>query len=346
MIESPKPDGHLPPPALERAIFGFMASNVLFAADELGLLDRLARAETHDGPTLAAELRVAPLALDRLLTALVSMQLLTREGDGYRMPDPVRPFLKRDSSLYCGGVFPLLKNFSMRTFQHLGEAMVDGAPQWKKVLPGEGAAPFDIIYQDAVALERFARAMWSLGYRAATELVEHLRLEQGGHLVDLGGGSGAFAVAALQRWPALSAEVFDRPALEPTLARTRSEYGLSTRLGFTGGDFFESPLPTADVYALGFILSDWTDAQSARLLRSVHGALAPGGRVLILERLFNEQRTGPLPTALMDLCMLLETGGRHRSASQYHGLLRQAGFSPGPVHLSSYEKHMVIGIKD
>ncbi|WP_191260929.1 methyltransferase [Comamonas sp. JC664] len=345
MRESPDIESHSPPPVLERAIFGFMASHVLFAADDLGVLDLLAQGEAFESTALATKLSVSEEALDRLLTALVGMELLTRDGGGYRMPPQIRPFLSRSHGLYCGGLFPLLKHFSMRTFMHLGDALVDGAPQWKKVLPGEGAAPFDLIYQDAGALERFAQAMWSLGYQAATELVRPLALERGGHLVDLGGGSGSFAVAALQQWPALTADVFDRPAMESTVARQRDAHGLGSRLGFVGGDFFQSGLPRADLYALGFILSDWTDAQSLPLLRAIHSALAPGGQILILERLFNEQRTGPLPTALMDLCMLLETGGKHRSAAQYHALLRQAGFSPGPVHHSSYEKHMVVGIK-
>ena len=332
------------PAELERIIFGFMASHALFTGDELGVLDRLAAGGTHPAEELARARGVSAAALDRLLVALVSLGVLERAQGGYRMAEHLRPFLDRKSERYCGGMFPLLKNFSTQTFMHLTSAIGDGKPKWDRVLP-RGTSPFEAFFSQEETRERFGAAMWAMGYLAAKELVPLLALEGRHQLVDLGGGSGSFSVAALERWPELTARIYDLPAMEPTVRGTIDRHGLSGRLEFMGGDFFNGQLPEADVYSLGYILSDWTDEVCVQLLRRVHAVMPPGGRVLILERLFDDDKAGPVPTALMDLCMMLESGGRHRTVGEYNELLRSSGFQPQAVYRSSGEKHMVIGSK-
>jgi len=334
------------PAPLERAVYGFMASHALFAAEGSGLLAALCRGGRRSAGELAAECSLHAPTVDRLLTALVSMDLVERSGPGYHMPDRIRPFLDRADPMYSGGLFPLFERVSTRTFARLGEALKDGEPQLAAALGEERASPFDVLYGDDVARDRFAAAMWSLGYRAAGELAPHLALpDRPNHLVDVGGGSGSFAVAALLRWPHLTAEVFDLPALESAVASAVRAHRLEGRLSFRPGDFFRDALPAADLCSLGYILSDWSDEQSLAILRAAHRALRPDGRVLILERLFDDDRNGPMSTALMDLCMLLEPGGKHRTAREYGALLERAGFAPLGVHRSTGEKHLIVGRK-
>ena len=86
-------------------------------------------------------------------------------------------------------------------------------------------------------------------------------------------------------------------------------------------------------------------AAGPAVLRKAYQACRPGGRVLIMERLFDDDRRGPLATAVMNLEMHVETQGRHRTAAEYTDLLAEAGFDTAAVRRSSREKHLVTGHK-
>ena len=74
-----------------------------------------------------------------------------------------------------------------------------------------------------------------------------------------------------------------------------------------------------------FILHDWTDDESQRILAAVRSAIAPGGRLLVVEMLVPEA-SEPGFVQLMDINMLVMTGGRERTATEYGALFASAGF--------------------
>jgi acetylserotonin N-methyltransferase len=92
------------------------------------------------------------------------------------------------------------------------------------------------------------------------------------------------------------------------------------------GDFFNDPLPAADIYAVGRILHDWGEEKIRKLLARIYAALPTGGALLIAERLLHEDRRGPVSTHMQSLNMLVCTEGRERTLSEYSALLRDAGF--------------------
>jgi acetylserotonin N-methyltransferase len=92
------------------------------------------------------------------------------------------------------------------------------------------------------------------------------------------------------------------------------------------GDFFNDPLPPADLYSLGRILHDWADEKALGLLRKIAAALPDGGGVLIAEILLDEDRTGPVSGLMQSLNMLVCAEGRERTLSEYTALLGAAGF--------------------
>jgi hypothetical protein len=139
--------------------------------------------------------------------------------------------------------------------------------------------------------------------------------------------------------------VFDLPQVGPHLERTRDGHGLAERLSFVAGDFFRDALPAGDLIAMGYVLSNWPDRECLELLRKAYAACVPGGRVLVMERLFDDGRNGPIATAVMNLEMQVETRGRHRTATEYLDLLTQAGFADAEVRRSTRDKHLVIGRK-
>lgn len=147
-------------------------------------------------------------------------------------------------------------------------------------------------------------------------------------LMDVGGGTGAFLAAVGALHPTLQMTLFDLPAVAPGAADRFAEAGMSERVQIVPGSFRDDPLPQgADIISLVRVLYDHADETVIALLKAVHDALPPGGRVLISEPMTggsSPQRAGDAYFALY--CMAMRTG-RARSQAQIVQLLTQAGFT-------------------
>jgi hypothetical protein len=328
------------PSELERAVYGVVATPALHVADRHGVFTHLIRHGGATAPELAAALGVDADTLERVLLVLVAFGVLGKTPDEqYVVPEPMRPYLDRDDPRYLGGFVEHLATETVARMGRLDAYLREGKAAVDRDLP----SPFETLYRDEAATRDFLRAMWDLSYAPSQEIAALAGLGDVTRLVDVGGATGPFATAALQHAPALRAVIFDLPQVEPYLRESAQRHGLVGRLAFKGGDFFADELPQGDCIAFGYVLSDWTDATCAMLLEKAYRACTPPGRVLIMERLFDDARTGPLPTSVMNLTMHVETEGRHRTAAEYCALLEAAGFTNCEVHRTGGEKHLVIG---
>ncbi len=86
------------------------------------------------------------------------------------------------------------------------------------------------------------------------------------------------------------------------------------------------PVSSADLYALGRILHDWSEAKVRELVGKIYDALPPGGGLLIAEKLLAPDKTGPLSALMQSLNMLVCTEGKERTLAEYEALLQEAGF--------------------
>jgi hypothetical protein len=330
------------PVALERSVYGLITTPVLQLTLEHGILDRL----LADGPlrssSVAERIGADPDTVERLLLVLTAFEILRRDADGsFHVPTEIAPFVDRDSSSYIGGFVNHLVTGTPARLTRLAEYLTQG----KQAADAGRSAPYDEFYRDEQSTQDFMDAMWDLSYGVSHALAALAGLDGHRRLVDVGGANGPFAVAALRQAPQLTAVVFDLAQVGPHLERTRAAQGLTDRLSFEAGDFFHDDLPTGDLIALGYVMSNWPDRECSELLRKAHAACAPGGRVLIMERLFNDGRDGPIATAVMNLEMQVETRGRHRTPAEYFELLTDAGFVEPQVRRSTRDKHLITGRK-
>ncbi|MGW7057983.1 methyltransferase [Streptomyces sp. NPDC054904] len=326
---------------LDDALFGLFSTHALHLADKHGVFVQLIEEGPATAGKIAAARQIDAETLERLLLVLASVSVLERDAHGtYRLAADLAPSLDPRSPRYIGDFVRHLITNTAGRLPRLDDYLACGKAAADEGLP----TPFDTIYRDEAATGEFLQAMWNLSFGVSEELVRLARLGEARTLVDVGGASGAFAVAALSAYPELNVTVFDLPEVGPFLDRTRQERGLQGRLDFAPGDFFRDPLPPADCLSFGYILSDWDDETCVALLRKAHDACADGGKVLLMERLFEEDG-GPLATAVMNLSMHVETQGRHRTAAAYMELLEQAGFGDCTEHRSTWDKHLVVGRK-
>ena len=330
------------PTALENAIYGLVSTPALHLADKHGIFRHLIDDGPADSATLADRLGVDQDTTQRLLLVLVAFRILRIGTDGtFSVPADVSPYLDRRDERHVNDFVEHLIVHTPTRLPRLDTFMTQGKTAADAAQPG----PFETFYRDEQATRAFVEAMWNLSYAASHELAALADLRDGELLVDVGGASGPFAIAALLHRPSLRAVVFDLPPVEPSLREAGRAHGVADRLDFVPGDFFRDDLPEGDCIAFGYVLSDWTDETCLGLLRKAYRACCPGGRVLIMERLFDDDRRGPLATAVMNLEMHVETQGRHRTAAEYTDLLAQAGFDTPAVRRSSREKHLVTGHK-
>jgi hypothetical protein len=328
------------PIALERSVYGLVTTPVLHLALEHGIFARL----LADGPlpssAVAERTGADPDTVERLLLVLTAVEVVRRDAEGrFHVPAEIAPFVDRGDPSYVGGFVNHMVTGTPLRLERLGEYLTRG----KEAADAGRPAPYDEFYRDEQSTREFMDAMWDLSYGVSQELAALAGLDGHRELVDVGGANGPFAVAALRQSPTLRAVVFDLTPVGPHLERTRIDQGLADRLSFVAGDFFRDDLPAGDLIAMGYVMSNWPDRECSELLHKAHAACAPGGRVLLMERLFDDGRDGPIATAMMNLEMQVETRGRHRTSAEYFELLTGAGFADPEVRRSTRDKHLIIG---
>ena len=102
-----------------------------------------------------------------------------------------------------------------------------------------------------------------------------------------------------------------------------------------GGDFLAEVPVEADLYLLKAVLQHWDDAAVRAILESCREAMKPHARLVIAERLLPEQAAADDVAVMLDLHMMVVTGGRVRSLAAFEALLSQAGLSVSRVVATS-----------
>jgi acetylserotonin N-methyltransferase len=153
------------------------------------------------------------------------------------------------------------------------------------------------------------------------------------HLIDIGGGSGAFAIPLALKYPHLRITLVELPRALPHIRAFLKRHGVENRIELAGLNVHHVPwrLPECDGVLFGNFVHFCDDEETTSLLRESRMALRPGGRVLIHEMLWNERMDGPRVTALWNFWMTTISSGGQRSVRQFTDLLRAAGFGAPDV---------------
>jgi len=295
----------------------------MFAAVELGVFDAVKVPKSLSN--LSAELGCDRMALMTLLDSCVSLGLLTRNGDQYVNTPCAEAYLTQASPRRMTGYIHYSNRVMWKMWANLEDAVREGTHRWKQTFDFDGPL-FSHFFRTDSAMQEFLMGMHGFGMITSPHVVNAFDLSRFRILADLGGATGHLAIAACQRYADMRGIVFDLPhALD--LAKSMVEAsGVSDRMEVIGGDFFQDPLPKADLYALGRIVHDWSESKIKTLLKRIFDALPSGGGLLIGEKIIWEDHTGPRWALMQSLNMIVCTEGRERTLSEYADLLEEAGF--------------------
>jgi len=322
---------------------GFWGSKTLLSAVELGLFTELAAGPLNE-QELTERLKLHPRATRDFFDALVALSMLEREADRYRNTAETDFFLVRHRPSYIGGLLEMANERLYPFWGALSEALRTGLPQ-NEVKTG-GAGLFESIYGDPDRLRLFLGAMTGLSMGASKGIAGKFPWQDYKTLIDVGGAQGGLLVQVALAHPHLAGVNFDLPVVEPIFKEYAASHGLIDRLSFQPGDFFNDPLPSADVITMGHILHDWNLSEKRMLLDKAYAALPDGGALIVFEALIDDERRQNAFGLLMSLNMLIETpGGFDYTGEDCSGWMREAGFSATRVEHLIGPDSMVVGIK-
>lgn len=305
-------------------IEAFRRSKTMFAAVNLGVFDLLeSHAMTSDA--VAEKLQLNRDATARLLEGCTGLGLLTYNNGVFANTPAAATYLCQSSEQALTGYINYSNDASYALWGHLEDAVREGTARWQQTF-GWPAPIFDHFFSTEEKMRTFIMAMHGFGVMTSPAVARAFDLGSFQTLVDLGAATGHLTIAACEAWPHLHGTVFD---MERVIAVARTEVAKSEardRIGFVAGDFFKDALPSADFYALGRVLHDWSEDKIHQLLRRIYEALPAGGGLLIAEKLLHPDKTGPIHAHMQSLNMLVCTEGKERTLAEYRALLEAAGF--------------------
>jgi hypothetical protein len=330
------------PDAIMQLAFGFWGSKTLLSAVELGLFTELAR-----GPLGLDEIRTRlnlhPRGVRDFLDALVALGMLEREGDTYANTPAVDLYLDRTKPTYMGGMLEMMSARLFRFWADLTEGLKSGQPQNEAK---HGGGLFETLYSDPARLEQFLSAMTGISLGAARAMAVRFPWAEYQSFVDIGTAQGALPVVLAQAHKHLTGIGADLPVVGPVFQKYVASHGLQDRLRFEALDFFQEPLPRAEVIIMGHILHDWDLPTKRMLVARAYDALPSGGSFIVFEAIIDDQRRSNALGLLMSLNMLIEThGGFDYTGEECAGWMREAGFRQTRVEPLSGPDSMVIGVK-
>lgn len=172
-------------------------------------------------------------------------------------------------------------------------------------------------------VSRWVRFTSALTRVEAPALLDATDLSGRRRLLDVGGNSGEFAAQACRRHPELRATVLDLPVVCLLGERHVAALPEASRIGFERSSGTATAFPPGhDAIVFKSMLHDWPDAQALGFLQRAREALAPGGRVWILER------AAPVPERFDWSALPVMLFARsYRLAEDYRRMLDAAGFS-------------------
>ena len=314
------------PDNIVEMIRGFMPSRAVLTALELDVFTAIGSGATAQ--QVAGKIQCAVRATEMLLNALVALRLLQKEDGVFKdTPLSARFFVEGTPDSARLGQLHIANMW--KRWSTLTDAMKAGT----SVAPrGENGwvKPF-IAAMDVNARGRARAVAQAAGVNGAQ------------HMLDLGGGSGAYSIAFAKAAPGLQCEIVDLADVLPITQEHIRKAGLADRISTRPGDMLTIPLEPGkyDLVLLSAICHMFSPEDNRRLLRRAYEALAPKGRLIISDFVLDPSKTAPRFAALFALNMLVGTqAGASYSEPEYAAWLKEAGFAdatrvrmPGPASL-------------
>jgi len=307
---------------LER-IAAYWQSQLVYVAAKLGIADALVAGPltVHE---IAARVGAHPPYLGRVLRALASVGIFAADPHGRFHLTRLAQTLRSDhpESLRNFALM-LVDDYNWSAWGALEHTVRTGEPAFEHV---HGAPAFPWMRAHPEKEKMFSASMASISVMENSAVTRAYAFGKLRKVVDVGGAHGHLLASILRSHVKLRGVLFDQPPVIEEAVKTGflSASDLAGRCEVVGGDFFESVPTGADAYVMKYIVHDWDDDKSVRILQNCRKAMAEDGRVLVIDHVVaagNRFDWGKL----MDINMMVMLGSKERTKDEFRQLFARAG---------------------
>ncbi len=306
---------------LQRLARSYAETAVFYAAIDLELFTHVSRGAGSIA-ALAQAMGTTELNAERLVTVTLALGLLELADDGsLRNAADCEKFMVKDSPRYAGAWMTFTRA-EVPDWFNLTERLTDQTP------PTELGMYADLTVERA---RKYHRATASIGMGAARRFCRHVDLRGRRRMLDLGGGSGAYSITAVQTFDGLEAIVLDLPPVVVVSQEYIDDNGVADRVTTHGADFINDPLPTGcDVAVMASNLPIYSAENIAKVVQKTFEVLEPGGEMHLIGETLNANGVGPVDAALWGMAEVNYgdngSGGRAHTVTECIGYFEAAGF--------------------
>jgi SAM-dependent methyltransferase len=304
---------------LMRLVGGHVEARLTQTALELAIFDALENSAAT-AEAVANRLKLEPKAMELLLNALASLELLHKRAEYFSLTEAAAKYLLKSSPQYVGAMIRFESSL-WTCWEKLPEAIRSGQP----------VRPPNMYQDDPAETEIFINAMDSLVKARGDALVMANAIDWSGiaELLDVGSGPATYPIAFCKRFAGLRVTIFDLPGTLAVTERYVREAAMAERIRLIAGDYRKEPIPGAyNVIFLSNIIHGESLENNRSLIRKLVSNLKPGGQIVVKDHILDDSRTTPPVGAIFSLLMLLTTeSGRCYSFSEIKSWMAQAGLS-------------------
>lgn len=333
----PKPAALSPRPISE-LIFSYAPSRILSAGVQLGVFSHIASGQ-HTADEIAAAEQVSPRGMRMLLDALVGMKLLAKAKGNYSLTPLSEKFLVRQSPDYMAA---MIENDALwQGWTRLTDVIRSGSPLVRVEEQDQAEKFFSILVRSLHVMNR------EPGVLTAKAVLKKLK-KSGPDVVDVACGSGVWGIAFAEADPKARITFQDFAGVLNVTREYAERHGVGDRAEYLAGDLktVDYGENRFDAALLGNIVHSEGEASSRDLFRRLHQALRPGGRIVIIDMVPNDERTGPVFPLIFALNMFIHTQiGDTYTLGEYTAWLKDAGFSRVEAVDIGGESPLIVGVK-
>ena len=328
------PNESITPEDIKNIAGAFRTSRILLTAVELNLFTVL---EGHliTSKDMAEQIDADARATDRLMNALVAAGFLRKTKEKFYNTEHASEYLVKGKPGYMGGL--MHTNHLYKTWGTLTDAVRKGGTVYER----------DINNRGENWLESFIAAMHYRGMKQSKILGMMLELDNVNKMLDIGGGSGAFSIGFMNVNKNIRSTILDLPNVIPLSKKYIEKENLLDKFDFIEGDYHTADLGSGyDLILLSAIIHINSFDENKQLINKCADALNPGGKVVVLDQIMNEDRTSPVNGAMFAINMLVGTErGDTYTESEICSWLTDAGLSCIEKKDTSFDSALMLGKK-
>jgi len=310
---------HEPPPVFQMAS-AYWISQAIYVAAKFGIADIL-KESPKSGEEIARAVKADEDSLLRLMRVLCMLEVCrVTESQKFELTTLGGP-LQSGVSGSLRSMVLTLGEVHYRAWGQLCDSVQTGHPGFQKVF---GSEMFDFLENNGGAGDTFNLAMTDFSAFVAYAVLLSYDFSGMKSIVDVGGGYGKLLTSILEVYPDLQGVLLDLPAVISAAREHIESLACHDRCAAVAGNFLESLPRGADSYLLSGVVHDWADPGAQQILKNCRNAMRSHGRVLVVECIVPDGNESSF-SKLLDLNMMVMTGGRERTELEFRELFRAAG---------------------